>query len=74
MKQNWVVRIGRGLVLVASGGMVLGTSCARDIRESLVSAGLDGVFQASTDVFFPTLGSVRDDLVHYVDVADLRAP
>ena len=43
MKQNWVVRIGRGLGLVASGGMVLGTSCARDIRESLVSAGLDFV-------------------------------
>ena len=43
MKQNWVVRFGRGLVLVASGGMVLGTSCARDIRESLVAAGLDFV-------------------------------
>ena len=43
MKQNWVVRFGRGMILVASGGMVLGTTCTRDIRESLVAAGLDFV-------------------------------
>ena len=67
---------GRPIVLqipdVDSSGVPPSSEEARHAR--LVSAGLDGVFQASTDVFFPTLGSVRDDLVHYVDVADLRAP
>jgi|CXWL01.1.fsa_nt_gi hypothetical protein len=59
MKQNWVVRFGRGLVLVASGGMVLGTSCARDIRESLVSAGLDFV-EGSAGIVLESLFPIED--------------
>lgn len=59
MKQNWVLRFGRGLVLVATGGMVLGTSCARDIRESVVAAGLDFV-EGSAGIILESLFPVDE--------------
>ncbi len=59
MKQNWVLRFGRGVVLVATGGMVLGTSCARDIRESVVAAGLDFV-EGSAGIILESLFPVDE--------------
>lgn len=50
MKTSWVSRFGRILVLVTSGGMALGTSCAHDVRNSITSAELDYVESITTAV------------------------
>lgn len=49
-RKNWRTRIGRLVVLAVPGMMVLGTSCASDIRRSLVAAGLDFVKSNAGDV------------------------
>lgn len=59
MKQNWMLRLGRGVVLVATGSMVLGTTCARDVRQALVAAGLDFV-EGSAGIVLESLFPVED--------------
>ena len=56
MKKHWMVRLGRCGILAASGSMVLGTSCAQDVREAMISGGLDFVESSAVTVlesFFP---------------------
>lgn len=59
MKKNWMVRFGRGVILMATGSMVLGTTCARDVRESLVAAGLDFV-EGSAGIVLESLFPVEE--------------
>lgn len=61
MKQNWVMRFGRGLVLLGSGGMVLGNSCSSDVRNSIVSAELDFI-ESTASLVLETLFPVEDVL------------
>lgn len=64
MKDNWVRRIGRGILLVASGSVVLGTSCAEDVRDALVSGGLDFVEDSAVTIlesWFPLDNFVNSD-------------
>ena len=48
MKRNWMIKTARTLVLIASGGTVLGTSCMDDVRNAAVSGGLDWVESTAT--------------------------
>jgi hypothetical protein len=48
-KRDWKLRIG-SLIVFAAPGMLLGTSCASDIRRSVVAAGLDFVEGSAGDV------------------------
>ncbi len=56
---HWRARVLKIVVLVAPGVMVLGTSCASDVRRSLVAAGLDFVKSNAGDVL-TTLFPVSD--------------
>ena len=49
MKRRWITRMAKLMLLVASGTAVFGTSCAYDVRKSLVKAGLDFVHGAAGD-------------------------
>lgn len=49
MKRRWITRMAKLTLLVASGSAVFGTSCAYDLRKSLVKAGLDFVNGAAGD-------------------------
>ncbi len=49
-KRTWVTRLARLTLLLAPGAAVLGTSCAYDVRKSLVKAGLDFVHSAAGDI------------------------
>ena len=48
--KDWRARMGRLAMLAVPGMMVLGTSCATDIRHSIVAAGLDFVESSAGDV------------------------
>lgn len=50
MKKTWIVRVARLTLLLAPGAAVFGTSCAYDVRKSLVKAGLDFVHGAAGDI------------------------
>jgi hypothetical protein len=50
MRQKWVTRMIRLTLLATSGATVLGTSCAYDVRKSIVKAGLDFVNGAADGV------------------------
>ena len=50
MKKTWIMRLARVTLLLSSGAAVFGTSCAYDVRKSLVKAGLDFVHAAAGDV------------------------
>ena len=50
MKEKWITRLARFTLLAASGTAVFGTSCAYDVRKSLVKAGLDFVHGAAGDI------------------------
>jgi len=60
-KRSWTVRVQRALVLVSMGAAVLGTTCARDIRKSLVAAGLDFV-EGSAGIVLENLFPIEDAL------------
>jgi len=49
-KRAWGTRLARLTMLLAPGAAVFGTSCAYDVRKSLVKAGLDFVNSAAGDV------------------------
>ncbi|MEK7710968.1 MAG: hypothetical protein AAB341_03645 [Planctomycetota bacterium] len=48
-KRDWKLRIG-SLIVFAVPGTLLGTSCASDLRRSVVAAGLDFVESSAGDV------------------------
>ena len=51
MKSGWVSRLMRGVMWLVPGAAVLGTHCsASDIRDALVSAGLDFVQDSASQV------------------------
>ena len=49
-KRTWITRMVRLTLLLAPGAAVFGTSCAYDVRKSIVKAGLDFVHSAAADV------------------------
>ena len=49
-KRTWITRTVRLTLLLAPGAAVFGTSCAYDVRKSIVKAGLDFVHSAAGDV------------------------
>ena len=49
-KRAWVTRLERLTMLLAPGAAVFGTSCAYDVRKSLVKAGLDFVHSTAGDI------------------------
>lgn len=59
-KRDWKIRIG-SLIVFAVPGTLLGTSCASDIRRSVVAAGLDFV-EGSAGLVLETLFPIEDAL------------
>ena len=49
MSRNCLLYKLRKLALLASGAVVLGTSCSHDIQQQLVAAGLQFIKQSASD-------------------------
>jgi len=61
MSRNRMLNRVRKLVILASGTIVLGTSCSHDVRQQLVAAGLQFIKQSAGD-FLTTAFPVHDIL------------
>lgn len=57
--RSLVVNLKRALIFVTSGAVVLSTTCASDVRKSVVSAGLDFV-ESSAGIVLENLFPIQD--------------
>ncbi len=42
-KSQWVTRIGKAMIVIASGTTLLGTSCGVEVRNAVITAGAEFV-------------------------------
>lgn len=42
-KNQWITRIGKGMIVIATGTTLLGTSCGVEMRNAAITAGAEFV-------------------------------
>ncbi|HOB75786.1 MAG TPA: hypothetical protein PKG54_14815 [Phycisphaerae bacterium] len=67
-KSQWVTRIGKAMIVVASGTTILGTSCGVEVRNAVIAAGAEFV-GASLGTVLETLFPISDILAGWDDAS-----